>query len=97
MAFLKCNVVVLSGGNYCDIVSSSQCQPCDELVSGQEEADTKVVLHAMRFSSENEEESVCIRSPSGDTNILVIAVGTIIEGSRVVFDYGRRRSTEITR
>ena len=44
LALLKCNVVVLSGDNYCDIVSSSQCQPCDELVSDQEEADTKVVL-----------------------------------------------------
>ena len=86
LALLKCNVVVLSGDNYCDIVSSSQCQPCDELVSDQEEADTKVVLHVMRFLSENKEESVCIRSPSGD--ILVIALGRIIERSRVVFDYG---------
>ena len=48
-------------------------------MSDQEEADTKVVLHAMRFLSENKEESVCIRSPSGDTDILVIALGTIIE------------------
>ena len=45
-----------------------------------------VVLHAIRFLLENKEESVCIRSPSGDTNILVIALGTIIEISRVVFD-----------
>ena len=88
MALLKWNVVVLSGDNYWDIVSSSQCQPCDELLSDQEEADTKVVLHAMRFLSENKEESVCIRSPSRDIDILVIALGMIIERSRVVFDYG---------
>ena len=88
LALLKCNVVVLSGDNYCDIVSSSQCQPCDELVSNQEEADTKVVLHAMRFLSENKKESVCIRSSSGDADIFVIALGT---RSRVVFDYGNSR------
>ena len=91
LALLICNVVVLSGDNYCDIVFSSQCQPCDELVSDQEEADTKVVLDATRFLSENKKESVCIRSPSGDTDILVIALATITERSRVVFDNGNSR------
>ena len=44
-------------------------------------------LHAAKIlvsSSEN----VCIRSPSGDTDIFVIALGLIEDRQRVKFDYG---------
>ena len=79
----------MSGDGYCDVLTSSECQPCDELASDQEEADTKVVLHAKEvLSSQAREKCVSIRSPSGDTDILVIALGTIVERSRVLFDYG---------
>lgn len=89
LTLLNCGEVVLSGDQYCYKVSSSECQTCDELVSDQEEADTKVVLHAIKIlSSQEQEKCVCIRSPSGDTDILVIALGTIVERSRVMFDYG---------
>ena len=53
----------------------------------QEEADTKVVLHALSVLSTSN-DNVCIRSPSGDTDIFVIALGTIAQRSRVKFDYG---------
>ena len=54
--------------------------PYEELKSDQGEADTKVVL-----STSN--DNVCIRSPSGETDIFVIALGTIVQRSRVKFDY----------
>ena len=53
----------------------------------QEEADTKVVLHALSVLSTSN-DNVCIRSLSGDTDIFVIALGTIAQRSRVKFDYG---------
>ena len=54
--------------------------------SDREEADTKVVLHALSVLSTSND--VCIRLPSGDTDIFVIALGTIAQRSRVKFDYG---------
>ena len=80
-------MVVLSGDTSCEVVTSSYCQPFEELVSDQEEADTKVILHALN-SLAALEGNVCIRSPSGDTDIFVVALGIITERSRVKFDHG---------
>ena len=55
--------------------------------SDQEETDTKVVLHALSVLSTLSND-VCIRLTSGDTDIFVIALGTITQRSRVKFDYG---------
>ena len=84
---LKCNTVVLSGDGYCEIITPRTCDNCDALKSDQEEADTKVVLHALDIISSSM-ENVCIRSPSGDTDIFVIALGIIEERNRIKFDYG---------
>ena len=86
MTILKCDTIILSGDTSCEIVNHHECRPYEELKSDQEEADTKVVLHALSvFSTSND---ICIRSPSGDTDIFVIALGTIAQRSRVKFDYG---------
>ena len=84
---LKCDRVVLSGDGYCETITPTTCKSYDELKSDQEEADTKVVLHALHIVRSSI-GNICIRSPSGDTDIFVIALGLIEERSRIKFDYG---------
>ena len=76
-----------TGDTSCEIVNHHECRPYKELKIDQEEADTKVVLHALSVLSTSN-DNVCIRSLSGDTDIFVIALGTIAQRSRVKFDYG---------
>ena len=87
MTILKCDTIILSGDTSREIVNHHECRPYEEFKSDQEEADTKVVLHALRVLSTSNDK-VFIRTPSGDTDILVIALGTITQRSRVKFDYG---------
>ena len=84
---LNCDVVILSGDCQCIKVTTEGFSQCDQLKSDQEEADTKVVLHALHALSTSQ-SNVCIRSPSGDTDIFVIALGRMEEKDRVKFDYG---------
>ena len=76
----------MSGDEYCEKVILSEVTQLDDLVSDQEEADTKVVLHAI--DALKTDGNVCIRSPSGDTDILVIAIGLIRANPRVLVDSG---------
>ena len=86
LTILKCDTIILSGDTSSEIVNHHECRPYEELKSDQEEADTKVILHALSVLSTSND--VCIRSPSEDTDIFVIALGTIAQRSRVKFDYG---------
>jgi len=72
--------------NICYEVSSRGCFREDTLCSDQEEADTKVVLHTIDALSRG--GNVVIRSPSGDTDIFVIALGIVNDLPKVRFDYG---------
>ena len=76
----------MSGDEYCEKVTLSEVTQREDLVSDHEEADTKVVLHAM--DALKDDGNVCIRSPSGDTDILVIAIGLIRANPRVLVDSG---------
>jgi hypothetical protein len=87
MSILKTNLIMLSGENICHEVRPDGCLRKDSLCSDQEEADTKVVLHALDALSDDD-GNVVIRSPSGDTDIFVIALGTVDDKSRIKFDYG---------
>ena len=69
------------------ILLESECRPYEELKSDREQADPKVVLHALSVLSTSN-DNISIRSPSGDTDLFVIALGTIAQLSRVKFDYG---------
>ena len=60
------------------MVTSDVVQVVSELSSRQEEADTKVVLHAKHALEEEDQGMVIIRSHSGDTDIAVIALGDFI-------------------
>ena len=83
---LKCNNIIMSGDEYCEKVTCDGVTIVERLVSNQEEADTKVILHTLEALKSN--GNVCIRSPSGDTDILVIAISLLKGNSRVLVDTG---------
>ena len=61
----------------------------DTLSSDQEEADTKVILHCHDALKENSNGYIILRSASGDTDILVLAVAHLYnEKQRVYIDSG---------
>ena len=74
--------IVLSGDNdYCLI-------QLVHLTNNQEKADTKVILHSLDVLN-NTDMFVYLRSPSGDTDIPVLALSIIRDHKERVFDdYG---------
>ena len=57
------------------------------LLSNHEEADNKIITHAMQFLEGNENHCVIIRLPSGDTNILVLTVSVLFSHkTRILLD-----------
>ena len=87
LTILNCDTIILFRDTSCETVNHHECQPYKELKSDQEEADTKVILHALSVLPTSN-DNVRISSPSGDMDIFVIALGTIAQRSRVKFDYG---------
>jgi hypothetical protein len=87
LSTLKSEVIYLSKDSFCEKVTEEEVSIYDTLASDQEEADTKVVLHALDALSTTQ-SNVCIRSPSGDTDIVIIAIGNISEIHRVKIDSG---------
>ena len=71
-------MIFLSGDNECHTVTAASSIETIWLKSNQEEADTKVILHNLHVLR-NSELSVVLRSPSGDTDIMVLALGIITE------------------
>ena len=61
--------------------------PFPELLSNHDEGNTKVILHAYRILIEDADAVVTIRSPSGDTDILVLMIGILYSfRDRVILD-----------
>ena len=90
LSILEADIVVLSGDCECWMVTSEGCTTYDLLKSDQEEPDNKVILHTFDALS-CREENVVIRSPSWDTDIIVIALCVLEEKERVMFDNGKWR------
>ena len=49
------------------------------LSSYEKEEDTKIILHCADAIHRNHGENACIRSPSGDTAMVVLTVGLLQE------------------
>ena len=85
---LQTDFVVLSGDNNCCLVQLGNVEERYHLTSNREEADTKVLLNSLGVLN-NTDMFVYLRSRSGDTNILVLALGIIRDHKeRVFYDYG---------
>ena len=84
---LHTDFIVLSGDNdYC-LIQLENIQLV-HLTSNQEKADTKVILHSLDVLN-NTDMFVYLRSPSGNTNIPVLALSIIRDHKERVFDdYG---------
>ena len=85
---MKQIVLCLSGDNDCCLVQLGNVEERHHLTSNQEEADTKVILHSLDVLN-NTDMFVYLHSPSGDIDILVLALGIIRDHKeRVFYDYG---------
>ena len=97
LTVLKSKKIVLSSENECTVVEINEentvtIYPHETLFSTQEEADTKLILHANHIL-ESTMSTVTIRSPSGDTDIVIIAIAVLnIFKGRVVLDDGHGKS-----
>ena len=59
------------------------------LTSSQEEADTRMMLHCQKIATEFPSAKITIRSPSGDTDIVVVALSMLLQfAKRIVLDDG---------
>ena len=86
---LRTTQLVLSSEQNCKIITLSNCETFQSLVSNQEEADTKVITHGLQFLKTNTNHQVIIRSPSGDTDIIVLVVSLLYDyKDRVIIDNG---------
>ena len=84
---LRTTKILLSSYECCKVVTLSSSTSFDLLVSNHEEADTKVIAHAYEFLKHEPSNNVIIRSPSGDTDIIVLAVS-------LLFEFKKRTSIE---
>ena len=84
---MKSKEVFFSTYNECLHVTKDDVLVIPELCSNQEEADTKVILHAKHAIEANEKGMIIICSHSGDTDIAVIALSHFIQNAdRVILD-----------
>ena len=81
---IRCQRLFLSVEGSCEIVTRTSINNCDDLCSNQEEADTRLILHA-KHPIDHASYSIIIRSPSGDTDIIVLAVSLLFDFKEKIF------------
>ena len=77
--FLCCQEIYFSTYKDCRKITPVSCKIEAELISNQEEADTKIVLHCGHALSRHPSKKILVRSPSGDGDILVILLNKLLE------------------
>jgi len=87
----KCSVIYFSKDDSTLKIDEFSSTTSIDLSSNQEEADTKVILHC-QHAIETTEGSVVLRSPSGDTDIFVLAVSLIDTPEGIYLDYGNGKN-----
>ena len=71
----------------------------EALCSNQEDADTKLLLHAKHVLDSDDRKLVLVRSPSGDVDIQVLFICTFLEESeqkQIYIDFGNGKSRKIS-
>ena len=74
MNLLRCQEIYFSTYEDCCRVTLTSCEVEAELISNQEEADTELILHCFHTLKTHPSKKILVRSPSGDTDILVIRI-----------------------
>ena len=93
---LKCSDIMFSVDKNCIRMTEKSTEVADELSSNQEEADTKLLLHANHALSTQPNKAVLIRSPSGDVDINILCLSLFQEDAgRIYIDYGTGKSRKV--
>ena len=93
---LKTPKIVLSPEDKCRCFTLSLDVDVKELTSNQEEANTRLILHAYHVLVKDNLNSVTIRSPSGDTDIVILTFALLFGLKEKVFlDNGRSDSRRL--
>ena len=88
-ALVNYGELYFSTDNDCRRITRSLSVREESLVSNQEEADTKLVLHSLHVLNESPREQVIVRSASGDADVLVILLSKMIgHQDKIYLDYG---------
>ena len=77
---LNCSEIYISTEGKCIRLTTNQEIECLQLSSNQPEADTRVILHA-RHAVDTTSAPVFLFSPSGDTDIVVLAISLLADVS----------------
>ncbi len=97
-SILKTDEIYFSGDNFCTLITCNGSFGIEELSSSQEEADTKVCLHALHAVQCNADGFVIVRNHSGDVDINVLLISKLLEfSSRVIVDSNKGKHREIFR
>ena len=93
---LRCHEIFFSMDKLCLRITVNTTDIIEELTSNQEEADTKLLLHAKHAFNSTENQAVLVRSPSGDVDINVMFIALFPEkADRVYLDYGTGKSRKV--
>ena len=82
----------------CKRITRTSVSLVEALCSKQEEADTKLLLHAKHVPDSDERKLVLVRSPSGDVDTQLLFISTFLEESeqkRIYIDFGNSKSRKI--
>ena len=80
----------------CLVITHQSTSEDTSLSSNQEEADTKVILHCHAILVESSSSIVTLRSPSGDTDIVILAMTLLHEfNDRVILDDGSGKNRKL--
>ena len=88
LQIVEASKMLLSRDGNCDEITESSVTRLNHLSSNQEEGDTKVILQKVDALQAEDNSKVHLRSPSGDTDILVLAITLVPTPNRVFYDYG---------
>ena len=95
---LRTNKIMISLDNKCISFSCLSISIEESLTSNQEEADTKVILHSHQILKCSETSVITLRSPSGDTDTVVLTVALLYEfRNRVLIDDGSGENRKVMR
>ena len=88
LQIVEASKMLLPRDSECHEITESSVTRLNHLSSNQEEADTKVILHTVEALQAEDNSKVHLKSPSGDTDILVLAITLIPTPNRVFYDCG---------
>ena len=90
---LKCNEIMFSVDKVCIRMTEESIEVADELSINQEEADTKLLLHANHALNAEPNKPLLIRSQSGYVDINILSLTLFPEDAgRIFVDYSIRNS-----